>query len=47
MKVARLAVLGIAVVAGGAAALLAGRSEAPPPLEPAATISTADILIAK
>jgi pilus assembly protein CpaB len=47
MKVARLAVLGIAVVAGGAAALLAGRSEAPPPLEPAATISTVDILIAK
>src|ERR1700730_13690065 len=47
MKVARLAVLGIAVVAGGAAALVAGRSEPPPPLEPAATISTVDILIAK
>jgi len=48
MKVARLAVLGIAVVAGGGAALLAGRSEAPPPPPvPVATISTVDILIAK
>jgi pilus assembly protein CpaB len=48
MKIARLAVLGIAVVAGGVAALLAGRSEAPPPPEaPVATISTVDILIAK
>jgi pilus assembly protein CpaB len=48
MKVARLAVLGIAIVAGGAAALLAGRSEGPPPpAAPVATISTEDILIAK
>jgi len=48
MKVARLAVLGIAVVAGGVAALLAGRSDAPPPPEaPVATLSTVDILIAK
>jgi len=49
MKVARLAVLGIAVVAGGGAAWLAGRSEPPPPppSAPVATISTVDILIAK
>jgi pilus assembly protein CpaB len=48
MKVARLAVLGIAVVAGGAAALLAGRSEAPPPpVAPVAAISTVDVLVAK
>src|SRR5262245_27262980 len=49
MKVAGLAVLGIAVVAGGVAALLAGRSDAPPPppAAPVATISTVDILIAK
>jgi len=49
MKVARLAVLGIAVVAGGGAALLAGRSDAPPPLPaaPVAAISTVEILIAK
>jgi len=48
MKIARLAVLGIAVVAGGAAALLAGRSDAPPPAPaPVAAISTTDILVAK
>jgi len=48
MKVARLAVLGIAVVAGGGAALLAGRSDAPPPPPaPAPAIVTVDILVAR
>jgi pilus assembly protein CpaB len=50
MKFARLVVLGIAVVAGGAAAWLAGRSDqAPPPPvpQPAAQIETADVLVAK
>jgi pilus assembly protein CpaB len=50
MKVARIVVLGIALAAGGVAAMLAGRSEqhAPPaPLEPTAQIETADVLVAK
>jgi len=49
MKVARLAVLGIALVAGGGAAWLAGRSEPPPPPPeaPVATINTVDILVAR
>jgi pilus assembly protein CpaB len=49
MKPARLVVLGIAVVAGGVAALLAGRSDAPPPAAPApvASIDTVDVLVAK
>jgi len=48
MKIARLAVLGIAIVAGGGAALLAGRSDAPPPPPPPlATVDTVDILVAK
>ena len=49
MKPARLIVLGIAVVAGGAAALLAGRSDAPPPAAPlpVASIDTVDVLVAK
>jgi pilus assembly protein CpaB len=48
MKPARLVVLGIAIVAGGVAALLAGRSDAPPPApQPIATIDTVDVLIAK
>jgi pilus assembly protein CpaB len=48
MKVARLAVLGIAVVAGGGAALLAGRSDAPPVAPaPVISINTVDILVAK
>ena len=48
MKVARLAVLGIAVLAGGGAAWLAGRSDAPPPPPPpVVTISTVDVLIAR
>jgi pilus assembly protein CpaB len=47
MKIARLAVLGIAIVAGGGAALLAGRSEAPPPAAPApiAVLDTVDVLV--
>jgi pilus assembly protein CpaB len=50
MKAARLVVLGVAIAAGGAAALLAGRSgeEPPPPAPaPAAKIDTVDVLVAK
>jgi pilus assembly protein CpaB len=49
MKVARLVVLGIAVVAGGLAALLASGSDQPPPAAPApvAQIDTIDVLVAK
>lgn len=47
MKPARIIVLIIAVVAGGIAALLAGRQEAPPPAPvPVAQLETADVLIA-
>jgi pilus assembly protein CpaB len=49
MKAARLVVLGIAIAAGGVAALLAGRShepEAPAP-QPTAVLDTVDVLIAK
>ena len=49
MKAARLVVLGIAIAAGGVAALLAGRSpgpEAPPPA-PVLAVDTVDVLIAK
>ena len=48
MKAARLIVLGVAVAAGGLAALLAGRSgyRAPPPA-PVAKLETVDVLIAK
>jgi pilus assembly protein CpaB len=47
MKAARVVVLGVALAAGGIAALLAsGRHEAPPP-PPAPTIETVDILVAK
>ncbi|MFL6799616.1 MAG: Flp pilus assembly protein CpaB [Xanthobacteraceae bacterium] len=47
MKPARIIVLVIAVVAGGIAALLAGRSDAPPPaLTPVAQLETTDVLIA-
>jgi pilus assembly protein CpaB len=47
MKPARLIVLIIAIAAGGIAALLAGRSEAPPPAPaPIAQIETVDVLIA-
>jgi pilus assembly protein CpaB len=46
MKAARLIVLGVAVAAGGLAALLAGRSgdKAPPP--PVTNIETVDVLVA-
>jgi pilus assembly protein CpaB len=49
MKAARLVVLGIAVAAGGLAAILAGSYEsAPPPPAPAAPrIATTEILVAK
>ena len=47
MKPARIIVLIIAVVAGGIAALLAGRSPEPPPaLPPVAQIETTDVLVA-
>jgi len=47
MKPARIIVLVIAIVAGGIAALLAGRSEPPPPTPaPVAQLETADVLIA-
>ena len=46
MKPARIIVLVIAVVAGGIAALLAGRSDAPPPPAPVAQLETTDVLIA-
>jgi pilus assembly protein CpaB len=49
MKAARLVVLGIAIAAGGVAALLAGKGhepEAPPP-QPVSAIETVDVLIAK
>ncbi len=47
MKPARIVVLIIAMAAGGIAALLAGRSEAPQPaLAPVAQIETADVLVA-
>ena len=49
MKAARLVVLGIAVAAGGLAALLAsGGGEKPaPPVKPTAQLETVDVLIAK
>jgi pilus assembly protein CpaB len=47
MKPARIIVLVIAVVAGGIAALLAGRSDAPPPAPaPVVQLETAEVLIA-
>ena len=47
MKPARIIVLGIAVVAGGIAALLAGRSDPPPPAPaPVAQLETTEVLIA-
>jgi pilus assembly protein CpaB len=47
MKPARIIVLIIAVVAGGIAALLAGRSEPPPPAPaPVVQLETTDVLIA-
>jgi pilus assembly protein CpaB len=48
MKPARVIVLIIAIAAGGIAALLAGRSEAPPPVTaPVAQIETVEVLIAR
>jgi pilus assembly protein CpaB len=46
MKPARIVVLLIALVAGGIAALLAGRSEPPPAQAPVAQIETVDVLVA-
>jgi pilus assembly protein CpaB len=46
MKASRVIVLGIALVAGGAAALLAARPSAPPVSVPAPTIDTTEILVA-
>ena len=46
MKPARIAVLAIALVAGGIAAFLAGRSEPNLPALPPATLETVDILVA-
>jgi pilus assembly protein CpaB len=49
MKAARLVVLGVAVAAGGVAALLAGRSNKPPEPKPQqqVKIETVDVLVAK
>ncbi|MBX6425071.1 MAG: Flp pilus assembly protein CpaB [Variibacter sp.] len=49
MKAARIVVLLIAILAGGVAALLAGRSDNPTPAAPppAAKIETVDVLVAK
>jgi pilus assembly protein CpaB len=48
MKAARLVVLGIAVAAGGVAALLASRSHNPEPEKtPVAQLETVDVLVAK
>ena len=48
MKPARIIVLAVALVAGGVAALLAGRSgNAPPPPAPVQKIDTVDVLVAK
>ena len=46
MKASRLIVLGIAVVAGGAAALLAARPSAPPAPAPVLAMDTTEILVA-
>jgi pilus assembly protein CpaB len=50
MKAARIVVLGIAIAAGGLAAILAGGYQSappPPPPAPAPKIATTDILVAK
>lgn len=50
MKAARLVVLGVAIAAGGVAAMLAGRShqpEAPPPAPQMPALETVDVLVAK
>src|SRR5262249_5693313 len=50
MKAARIVVLGIAVAAGGLAAMLAGGYESappPPPVAPAPQIATTEVLVAR
>jgi pilus assembly protein CpaB len=47
MKAARLAVLAVALGAGGVAALLAGRSEKPAPAPAQAQIPSVEVLVAK
>jgi pilus assembly protein CpaB len=47
MKIARLAVLGIAIVAGGIAAFLASRSDEPAPPAPAAAVNSIEIPVAR
>jgi pilus assembly protein CpaB len=49
MKAARLVVLTVAIAAGGVAAMLAGRSDPPPPApsQPQAKVPTVDVLVAK
>jgi pilus assembly protein CpaB len=50
MKAARIVVLGVAVVAGGLAAVMAGRQtqvQAPPTPEPVAKLDTTEVLVAK
>jgi pilus assembly protein CpaB len=50
MKAARIVVLGVALLAGGAAAFLVGRGEEPEQVqapEPVAQLATTDVLIAK
>jgi pilus assembly protein CpaB len=47
MKTARLIVLGVAVAAGGLAAMLASRSDPPPPAPQPVQIDTVDVLVAK
>jgi pilus assembly protein CpaB len=49
MKATRIVVLGIAIAAGGVAALLAGKGHGPetPPPAPALALDTVDVLIAK
>ena len=47
MKAARLVVLGVAIAAGGLAALLAGGGDEPPPAPaPVAQLETVDVLVA-
>jgi pilus assembly protein CpaB len=48
MKTARIVVLGVAIAAGGLAALLASRPSAPPPApQPVVQLDTVDVLVAK
>jgi pilus assembly protein CpaB len=47
MKAARLVVLGVAVAAGGVAALLAGREKPPPPKPEPVKVESLEVLVAK